>query len=150
MQLRQSLPLRRFRLDLVGLRQRRQQRLRLGDLRHFRRRRKAFERGREDGVGVGGAGGRLVELGERQRRAQFKTARGLLLRDGDGGQEGFFRGRGVGGVALEQDFAARPMQFRFERAIAGAVARRQRFVEDRNGAVGIARPGFGLGQRNLQ
>ena len=32
------------------------------DLRHFRRRRKAFERGREDGVGVGGAGGRLVEL----------------------------------------------------------------------------------------
>ena len=74
----------------------------------------------------------------------------LLLRDGDGGQEGVFRGRGVGGVALEQDFAARPMQFRFERAMASAVGRRQRFVEDRNGAVGIARPGFGLGQRDLQ
>ena len=29
-------------------------------------------------------------------------------------------------------------------------ARRQRFVEDRNSAVGIARPGFGLGQRDLQ
>ena len=29
-------------------------------------------------------------------------------------------------------------------------ARRQRFVEDREGAVGIARPGFGLGQRDLQ
>ena len=38
-------------LDLVRLRQHRKQRLRLGDLRHLRRRRKAFERGREDGVG---------------------------------------------------------------------------------------------------
>ena len=42
------------------------------------------------------------------------------------------------------------MQFRFERAVAGAVARRQRFVEDRNGAVGIARPRFRLSQRDLQ
>ena len=142
--------MRGFRFDLVGFRQRRQQRLRLGDLRHFRRRRKAFERGREDGVRFGGAAGRLIELGERERGAQFKAARGLLLRDGDGGQEGFFRGRGVGGIALQQDFAARPMQFRFERAIAQAVARRQRFVEDRDGAVRIARPGFGLSQRNLQ
>ena len=72
-------------------------------------------------MGVGGAGGRLVELGERKRGAQFEAARALLLRDGDGGQEGFFRRRGVGGVALEQDFAARPMQFGFERAIANAV-----------------------------
>ena len=101
-------------------------------------------------MGLGGAAGRLIELGERQRRAQFEAARALLLRDRDGGQESLFRRRGVGGVALEQDFAARPMQFRFERAIAGAVARRQRFVEDRDGAVGIARPGFGLGQRDLQ
>ena len=119
--MRQSLSLRCFGLDLVGLRHRYQQRLRLGDLGHFGRRRKAFERRREDGVGVGGAAGRLVELGERERRAQFEAARALLLRDGDGGQEGFFRRRGVGGVALEQDFAARPMQFRFERAIAHAV-----------------------------
>jgi len=48
----------------------------------------------------------------------------------------------VCGVALQQDFATRPMQFRFERAIAGAVGRRQRFVEDGDGAVGIARPGL--------
>ena len=47
LQLRQSPPLRGLRLDLVRFRQRRQQRLRLCDLRHFRRRRKAFERGRE-------------------------------------------------------------------------------------------------------
>ena len=101
-------------------------------------------------MGFDGAAGRLIELGQRQRRAQFEAARALLLRDGDGGQEGFFRRRGVGGIALQQHFAARPMQFRFERAIAHAVARRQRFVEDCDGAVEIARPGFSLGQRNFQ
>ena len=42
------------------------------------------------------------------------------------------------------------MQFRFERAIAEAIHGRQRFVEDRDGAVGIASPRFGFGQRNLQ
>src|SRR6202035_4040567 len=39
---------------------------------------------------------------------------------------------------------ARPMQFRFERAITGAVGRRQGFIEDGDGAFGIARPGLGL------
>ena len=87
---------------IVTLGERREQRLRLGDLRHFRRRRKAFERGREDGMGFGGAAGRLIELGERKRRAQFEAARALLLRDRDGGQESFFRRRGVGGVALSR------------------------------------------------
>ena len=47
-----------------------QQRLRLGDLRHFGRRRETFKRGRENGVGFGGAAGRLIELGERKRRQQ--------------------------------------------------------------------------------
>ena len=41
-------------------------------------------------MGFGGAAGRLVELGERQRRAQFEAARALLFCDGDGGPEGFF------------------------------------------------------------
>ena len=149
-QLRQPLAPRRTRLDLVRLSQPRQQRLSLGDLRHLGRRRKAFERGREDGVGIDEAAGRLIELCERQRRAQFEAARGLLLCDGDGGLEGFLGGRGVGGVAPQQHFAAHPMQFRFECAKAQAVARRQRFVEDRDGAVGIARPRLGLGQRDFQ
>ena len=70
----------------------RQQRLRLGDLRHFGRRRKAFEGGREDGVSIGGAAGRLVELGERQGGAQLVAARALLLRDGEGGAESVFGG----------------------------------------------------------
>jgi class 3 adenylate cyclase len=44
------------------LRQTLDQRLRLGDCRHFRGLREAFERGREDGVRVGEAGSRFVEL----------------------------------------------------------------------------------------
>ena len=55
-----------------------QQLMRLRDLRHFRRRRKAFERRHKNGVSVGGAGGRLIEPGERQGRAQPQAARALL------------------------------------------------------------------------
>ena len=58
------LPLRRIGLDLLCLRQRRQHCLHLGDLGHFGRWREAFERRREDGVGVGVAAGGLVQLGE--------------------------------------------------------------------------------------
>jgi hypothetical protein len=57
-----------------------QQPLCLGDLGHFRRRRKAFERRGEDGVGFGGSGGRLVELGERKRGAQSATPPNADLR----------------------------------------------------------------------
>jgi hypothetical protein len=50
--------------DFIHLCKRREQSLRLGDLRHFRRGRERFERRREDGVGVQEASGRLIELGE--------------------------------------------------------------------------------------
>ena len=96
------------------------------------------------------AAGGLVEFGEGERGAQFEAARSLSLRDGDGGQEGFFRRRGAGGIVLQQDFAADAMQFRFKCAVAGATARRQRFVNNRNCAVTIARPDLGLSQRDLQ
>jgi hypothetical protein len=112
--------------------------LRLSDLGHLWRGREAFKRWREDCAGVGRAASRLIELGERQRGEQLVTARALPLCDSDRGQEGVFRGRGVGGVAFQQDFAANPMQFRFKRAIAQAVARCQRFVDDRNRTIGIA------------
>ena len=51
-----------------------QQRLRLSDLGHFGRWRKAFERGREDGVRFGWTAGRLIEVGERKRREKLVTA----------------------------------------------------------------------------
>jgi hypothetical protein len=74
----------------------------------------------------------------------------LLVGDSNGGQESVFRRSGIGGIVLLQGFASRPMQFRFERAIAQAVRCRQRFVEDCSCAAGIARTRFGLGQRDLQ
>ena len=73
----------------------------------------------------------------------------MLLRDGDGGLERFFGRRRVGGIALEQHFAADAMQLGVERAMADPFARRQRFVEDGERAVDVARAGFGLGKRNL-
>ena len=123
------LSLRGLGLDLLGLGEGREQRPRLGDLRHFRCRRKAFKRGREDGVGVAGAGGRLIELRERKGRSEFEAACSLLLRHGDGGVERFLRRCWVGGIALQQHFAASAMQFRFECAMAQAIGSRQRLVE---------------------
>ena len=79
MQLSQPLPPRGILLDFMNFAERHQQRLRLGDLRHFRRRRKAFERRREDGVGVDGAGGRLVQLGERQAPRAGRSSASLVL-----------------------------------------------------------------------
>ena len=97
-------------------------------------------------MGVDGASGRLIELRERKRRAQFEAARALLLRDGDGGQEGFFRGRGVSRIALEQDFATSAVELRFKCAIIGPLGRRQRFIEVGDGAVEIARSRFSFGK----
>jgi hypothetical protein len=95
-----------------ALRQTLQQRLRLGDLWQFRCRGEAFERGREDGVSVSRAAGRLVEFRERQGRAQFEAARSLLTRDGDCRVKGFFCRRSVGAIALEQYVAADAVWFR--------------------------------------
>ena len=53
MQVRQAPLLRGSALTSSSIGKRREQRLRLSDLGHLRRRRKALERGREDGVGVG-------------------------------------------------------------------------------------------------
>src|SRR5277367_6810087 len=93
---------------------------RLRELRKLPRRRKALERGREDVMRLDRTGGRLIELRERERRAQFEAARPLLSRDGDGELERFL-GRGeVRVIALEQRFAADAMQFRFERPVARA------------------------------
>ena len=51
---------------IAAARQTFKERLRLGDLRHLRRRGKAFQCRREDGARVGGAACGLVEFGERQ------------------------------------------------------------------------------------
>jgi hypothetical protein len=81
------------------LRQALQQRPRLCDLRHLLRWRKTFERGPEDSVGVCATVSRLVELSERQRRAQTPTSRALLLCDLERRLERFLGGGGIGRIA---------------------------------------------------
>jgi hypothetical protein len=43
----------------------------------------------------------------------------LVLRDGDGGEEGFFGRSGVGGVLFEEDFAANAVGVRLGPALTG-------------------------------
>ena len=102
-------------------RQRREQRLRLCDLGHLRGRREAFERGAEDGVSFDGAAGRLVELGERERGAEFEASRLLRSRDCDGGEESGFGERGVRRIALQEDCAADAVEQRVSPVLAGLV-----------------------------
>jgi hypothetical protein len=111
-----------------------QQRLRPGDLRHFWRRRKSFERRREDRVRLGGAVGGLVEFGERKRGAQFETAGLLISCDLDGGEERLLGRAGVCGVLYEEDFAANAIEFDVEPMLSGLSRQRERFeVEDTPG-----------------
>ena len=91
-QLAPLLSSRRLGLDLVCLRQRFEQRLRLADLGHFGRRPETFERGRKNGVGIDGVADGLIEFGERQRRTEAEAARPLLTRDRDGSLQRPFRG----------------------------------------------------------
>ena len=63
----------------------REERLRFHDLGKLRRRRKAAERGREDGMGGGGAVCTLIKLRQCQRRAEFEAPGLLPLRHRDGG-----------------------------------------------------------------
>jgi hypothetical protein len=57
--------------------------------------------------------------------------------------------RARGGVAFQQEVAPHPMQFGVERAMPGPFGRRQRFAEDSEGSVHVARTGFGFGEGNL-
>ena len=69
-------------------------------------------------MGVGGAGGRLVELRERRAPRAVRSCACLAASRRRWRSGRLFGGRGIGGVAHEQDVAARPMQFGFECAIA--------------------------------
>src|SRR5262249_38107811 len=65
--------------------------------------------------------------------------------DGEGGMERFLGRRGIGRAALEQHFAANAVKLRLESAMSCPLARRERFVEDDDGAAWVA--GLGLGPR---
>ena len=59
-------------------------------------------------------------------------------------------GAGSAGSRFSSVFAADAMKLRLECTMTDAIARRQRLVEDGDGAARIARLIFRLGQRNLQ
>ena len=108
----------------------RQQRLRLGDLRHFRRRRKAFERGRQDGVRFDGAAGRLIELGERQApladrrlRAPCSFAMAIAVRNASSA------GAGSAGSRLSRISPRRRCRKASEQRCSTCVRERQSFVD---------------------
>src|SRR5262249_38325335 len=88
-----------------GIGQGGEQRLRFGYLGEFQGRRKAFERRCEHSVRLASAAGRLIKLRQRQRRLQLEALRRLLLRDGDGGEEGFFSPPRVRWTVLQQYLA---------------------------------------------
>ena len=82
-------------------------------------------------MGFDGATGRLIELGEREGREQFVAARALLLGDGDGRAIGLFRGRGIGGIAFQQDVAAEAIEVRIGDSLPCFLRDRQPLVDPR-------------------
>ena len=127
-----------------------EQRLRFRYLRKFRRRREALERGGEDGVGIGGAAGRLVELRQCERRLQAEATRALLLCDGDGGEECFLGRPRVCRISLEQDVAANAVEESVGPAFARLDSERERCVDPARGAFRVLSFGFELGEQTLE
>jgi hypothetical protein len=84
--------------------------LRLFDLGKFRGRRKALERRRHQGMSVSGTACGFIQSCQIENCAKLKTARLLLLRDGDCGEESVLGLRRIGWIALEQNLAAQAMQ----------------------------------------
>ena len=95
------------------------------------------------------AAGGLVELRERQCGAQFEAAGLLLLRDGDGGEEGGFGGGGVGGVLFEEDFAANAVESGVEPMLSGLARQRQRFIDPGQGGFRVSPLGFDFREQPL-
>src|SRR5215470_14368133 len=91
-------------------RQRREKRLRFRDLGKFRSRGEALERGREHGMSVRGTARGTIKACQIESCVQLKTARLLLLRDGDCSEECILGRRRIRRIALEQNLAAQAMQ----------------------------------------
>jgi hypothetical protein len=125
----------------VGLvcRQRREQRLRLGDRGEQWRRREACERRREHCLRIPATAVRSVELSERKGGEQLVAARALFVRDGDGGLERLLGGRRVCGVALEQDIAPQAMEVGVRETLFRLRRDRESLVDQRQGGVGTSR-----------
>jgi len=103
----------------------------------------------EDGVSVGSAAGRLIQLRQRERRAQLETPRLLLLRNSDGGEECFLRRRRVRRIALQQDLAADAVQECVAEMFSGLVRQSQCFIDPSQGSLRPFAFNFEFGKQSL-
>ena len=101
-------------------------------------------------MGFGGAAGRLVELGERKRRAQFEAARALLFRDGDSGRKASSAGAGLAGSRFSRISPRSAMQFRLEGAIADSLDRQPALRRGSPTRGRVARPASASASSDLQ
>ena len=86
--------------------------------------------------------GRLIELGERERREQLEGSRALLFRDREGGFESVFGLRRVGGITLQQDIAAQSMQVGIVKSVPAFLTHHQSFVDQRQCSLIVLRRSF--------
>ena len=91
-------------------RERAEKRLRFRDLGKFRGRRKTLEGRHEQGMSVRGTARGIVKSCQIESCAQLKTARLLLLRDGDCSEKSILGRPRIRRIVLEQNRAAQAMQ----------------------------------------
>ena len=101
-------------------------------------------------MGVDGTAGRLIEPGERERGEQAVETSALLVGYGDGGEKSLLRGRVIGGVALQQDFAAKTVEECVAEVVLCFVCDRQRLDNARQSSFKILLLGFKLGEQPLE
>src|SRR5215475_9144825 len=119
------------------LRQRTEKRFRFGDLGKFGCRDKALESGREQRMSVRGTARGIIKSCQIESCAQLKTARLLLLRDGDCSKERILGRRRIRRIALEQNLPVQAMQEGVAPVFSCLTREDQRFVDAAQGSVWV-------------
>ena len=81
----------------------------------------------------------MIELRQRERRAELEAPRLLLLRDGDGRQERFLGRRSIRRIALEQNIAAGAVALRVKPTLSRALAIGDGAIDGGEGCLDLAR-----------
>src|SRR5215472_16514936 len=93
---------------------------------------------------------RVIELRQRERRAQLETPCLLLLRDGDCSEERILGRGGVRRIALEQNLAAQAMQESVRPVLSRLMREPEPLVNSRQGLFYVLPFGFDLGEQSLK
>ena len=136
-------------LHFVGFSKRGEKPLRLFDLRKLRRRRKSCQRGREHRVSVDGAVGRLIELRQRQRRAQLEAACLLLFAMAMAARKASSAGAVFVGSRLAESRRA-PDALRQRTSVAGLPDRRELLLHGCQSGAQFARCSLRFGEQGAE